>query len=185
MFPALKQFVPSSVCLKCDGCCRFKEENSSWRPKVVPEEVVQIQISGLAAEIFARNPFLPDGPRTGTVQGGHIQANACHGTEGFQCSFFKADDHTCRIFTKRPFDCQLYPFVLTREGGQPVLCVHLHCPHVQQTRFSPVFERYAEYLKDFFRRREVRDFLKENPTLVGDYALYRSELEVMFSIPLN
>ena len=30
----LKQFVPSEVCLKCKGCCRYKEADSAWRPKL-------------------------------------------------------------------------------------------------------------------------------------------------------
>ena len=51
MFSDLPQFVPQSVCLSCDGCCRFKEEQSSWRPKAVGDEKVQ---GGLAEEIFSR-----------------------------------------------------------------------------------------------------------------------------------
>ncbi|MCI0405004.1 MAG: phosphoribosylanthranilate isomerase [candidate division Zixibacteria bacterium] len=35
----LKQFVPQEVCLACDGCCRFKEDSSEWRPKVAKTEL--------------------------------------------------------------------------------------------------------------------------------------------------
>ena len=31
---SLKQFVPSEVCLKCNGCCRYKQADSVWRPKL-------------------------------------------------------------------------------------------------------------------------------------------------------
>lgn len=38
MLQNFKQFVPSNVCLSCDGCCRFKQSDSRWRPHMTKEE---------------------------------------------------------------------------------------------------------------------------------------------------
>ena len=169
MLKNLEQFVPSSVCLKCDGCCRFKESASSWRPKVSPAEKKQ---GGLAEEIFSRNSL----DRTG-----RIKTVACSGG-GYQCSFFNPQGNNCSIYQKRPFECQLYPFVLTQDNNKTVIDVHLHCPFVQETRNTPVFDRYVRYLEGYFKRKEVLDFIRENPALVGDYTNYRDELEYLFAI---
>ncbi|TBR19404.1 hypothetical protein EPO66_00745 [bacterium] len=39
----IKQFIPSSVCLKCQGCCRFAEENSAWSVKLLEGERLSLK----------------------------------------------------------------------------------------------------------------------------------------------
>lgn len=177
MLSNLRQFVPQEVCLSCDGCCRFKEETSSWRPKVGPEELA---LSSKAASKPLAELIL--GPAT-VDRNGYIKTVSCHGQH--LCSFFKQDDNTCRIYSARPFECQLYPFILSREPeGAPAIFAHINCPHIQATLGTPEFKDYVEYLKEFFTGAPVRDFLKRNPVLIGDYAAYRAELEPLFRIHL-
>lgn len=33
MFEDFPQFVPQKICLSCQGCCRFLDEKSDWRPR--------------------------------------------------------------------------------------------------------------------------------------------------------
>lgn len=173
MINPLQQFVPSDVCLQCDGCCRFKDADSSWRPRMTGEEIKQAAKKGLAAQILSKEILSPDG---------RIKTVSC-GAEHL-CSFFHPQDHTCRIYQTRPFECQLYPFVLSKETDGAGVYVHWNCPFVQEKRESEDFVRYVEYLKNFFAAAEVLNFLKRNPSLVGDYAEYREELEFMFRLPV-
>ena len=170
----LNQFVPSEVCLQCDGCCRFKEENSSWQPKMAKEEIAQLRKTGLADLILSKEIFSKDGV---------IKTVSCHGEH--LCSFFTPTDHTCRIYSGRPFECRLYPFVLTRKNRRTVISVHLMCPFVQQKRSTREFDDYVTYLKKFFQEKEVLDFLKRNPELAGDYSDYQTELEYLFDLPFG
>src|SRR5262245_56216916 len=117
MIEKLKQYVPSAICLECDGCCRFKEADSHWRPHVTSDEIQQIGASGLAAEIFAKHPFAE----------ARISATECGAGGEHLCAFFNSADSTCRIYGHRPFDCQLYPFVLVRKAPKVVVCVHMNC----------------------------------------------------------
>ena len=39
MFADLPQLVPQKICLSCQGCGRFKDARSVWRPKVAPGEL--------------------------------------------------------------------------------------------------------------------------------------------------
>lgn len=169
MLKDFEQFVPSEVCLKCDGCCRFKEENSLWRPKVSGGEKKH---GGLAEEIFSKNLLDHDG---------RIKTVSCHGGD-YQCSFFQAQSNTCGIYRQRPFECQLYPFILTKDKDKKAVDVHLNCPFVQETRNTPAFDRYVEYLQDFFKRRDVVKFLHDNPDSGGDHSHYRSEIQHMFTV---
>ena len=173
MVDPLRQFVPSEVCLRCDGCCRFKEADSSWRPRMTAEEINQAAKKGLAQKILSKEILSQDG-RLNTV--------SCAGEH--LCSFLNPKDHTCGIYQHRPFECRLYPFVLTRDTDGAGVYVHLNCPFVQEKYASADLHRYVEYLKEFFAKETVLDFLKRNPSLIGDYAEYRAELELMFPLPL-
>ena len=174
MIKEMKQFVPSQVCLGCDGCCRFKEEDSAWRPRIAPTEKKQVATKpGLAEKIFSKAKVADDG---------HLKAVACHGL--YICTFFNPEHNTCGIYHARPFDCQLYPFLLTKSDEKTVVAVHLNCPHVQEKKGSQEFQDYVSYLQEFFHRQDVVTFLQKNPSLVGDYAQYRQELEQVLELNL-
>jgi Fe-S-cluster containining protein len=162
--PVLNQFVPSHVCLKCQGCCRFKEAHSPWRPKLGAQEQV-----GLADRIT----------RPWDDQGFLKTIEDC----GNQlCQFFKKDESTCRIYHQRPFECSLYPFVLSQTPRGLNVYVHLSCPYVQDHQASLALEAYIAYLKDFFNQPSTQDFLERNKALVHDYSAFELELLFLFTI---
>jgi Fe-S-cluster containining protein len=164
---SIKQFVPSEVCLKCDGCCRFKDSDSSWRAKMSSEEVARAKALGLAEKIFSQNVIEDNNYiRTSPGCGEHF------------CSFFNSQDHTCAIYQARPFECELYPFVISQDAGGIGLYVHLNCPHVEAHHRAD--SEYVRYLKDYFARPEVIEYLQRNRSLLHDYSAYKAELEFLF-----
>ena len=174
MIKDLPQLVPPKVCLACDGCCRFKDEQSPWRPKIAQEEIKQIKNGkgSLVEKVFSsdkpfKEGFLPTDSKSGV----------CH------CAFFDLDKNACRIYGDHPFECQLYPFILTKHKEDVVICVHLNCPYVKQHRHTKIFEDYVSVLKQFFKRKEMLDFIKKNRILIGDYSAYLDELEYIFALP--
>ncbi len=169
MFKDFKQFVPSSVCLKCDGCCRFKEHDSRWRPYISQREK-----KGIAEKIL--RPQLID-------ENGKIITTAC--AQGFLCHFFNNKDNTCGIYHARPFECQLYPFVLGKENDRAVLYVHLNCPYVQEYFGTKVYIEYTEYLRGYFKTENVRRYLSQNPKILADYSSSRAELDLICELALE
>ncbi len=169
MFKDFKQFVPSSVCLKCDGCCRFKESDSRWRPYISETEKKDV-----AQKIFGSSAISPDGK---------IGTTPC--AEGFLCHFLNNKDNTCGIYYARPFECQLYPFLLGKEAENPVVYAHLNCPHIQEHFGTLVYQEYVEYLKEFFAKKNVRSFIAANPKLLTDYSSCRDELDYVCSLCLE
>jgi len=167
----VEQFVPSAVCLSCDGCCRFKEEDSAWRPKITQDEIKRKGKPDLLSEIYSKDKIDTTG---------HIKT-VCRAGHHF-CSFFTPEDNTCSVYGARPFECELYPFVLTKREGKTVVTVHHHCPFVQIKRKSTEFDNYVEYLKEFFKKKDVLEFIRMNPILAGDYPDYTEELEYLFTV---
>lgn len=151
----MKQFVPSSVCLKCDGCCNFQTADSIWRPK------------------WDKREFIDDRNYVTTIQdcGQHL------------CRFFNKADHTCRTYHDRPFECELYPFLLSKGAGGIKVYVHLACPYIQDHESDPALAEYVGYLRGFFAQAGTLDFLRRNTHLIGDYAPVQEELRHVFDIP--
>ena len=159
----LQQFVPSRVCLSCDGCCRFKEKESAWRPHVTGDEKSAFKKEDLDAT-------------------GRVKTIGCVHDGRHPCSFLEVSTGACRVYQHRPFECQLYPFVLTKKNGQTTLAVHLPCPYIQEKNRTMEFEEHVGFLKIYFQRKDVLDFLKKNPALAGEYPGCEDELETLFTV---
>ncbi|MFA4984784.1 MAG: YkgJ family cysteine cluster protein [Candidatus Omnitrophota bacterium] len=151
----IRQFVPGEVCLKCKGCCRFSEEDSIWLPALLDSE------SHLAAGAKKVNSIPWQG-------------------EGFICSFLSADDNECKIYPSRPFECQLYPFLINRKGKDLFLSVDLNCPFAAQHIGQPQFRAYQDYLKSFLAASGQAQ-ITGNPLLFESYEgvrdLFRIEIK--------
>jgi len=82
---SLKQFVPSEVCLKCNGCCRYKEADSAWRPKLGLRDQVGLADLITAGDILDAQAYIT------TIQscGEHF------------CRFLNAKDNTCGVYVNR------------------------------------------------------------------------------------
>lgn len=150
----LKQLVPSAVCLTCEGCCRYDVPDSLWRPK------------------WDKREFLDDNDYVTTIQecGKHL------------CRFLKAEDNTCRVYADRPFECALYPFVLSQNKNAVDVYLHLACPFVQDNQDTGLIEEYIHYLEQFFQAPECIAFLKRQRHLIHDYAPVAIELKYVFTI---
>ncbi len=153
----LKQFVPSSACLKCDGCCRFRLSDSPWRPKAGEQELQE-----------------------GTDSQGYVKTIPQAGHH--QCIFFNKTDNTCEIYVQRPFECALYPFVLSQTAKGLEVYAHLACPYIQDQEQSPQLQEYVTYLKEFFGLPRIRSFLEINGSLLHDYTSFQQELKFLFTI---
>ncbi len=172
MLNGLKQFVPSSVCLACDGCCRFKEKDSVWRPRITQEEIARKNKPDLLSVIYAKENVDAQG---------YLKTTSC-GDGPHLCSFFSAPENACTIYDARPFECRLYPFVLIKKDNCAAIAAHHACPFIQEKRHDDQFEKYVGYLKGFFEKKEVREFLKRNPSMAGEYKDYENELEYLFTV---
>ena len=136
----IKQFVPSDFCLKCRGCCRFKEANSVWNPCLLDEEI----------QLLMDKPGIP----AATISiDRRIQSIANPDGVDFLCPFLETLDNKCKIYNTRPFECQLYPVLLNLRKGKVLLTVDLNCPYVEEQINSQQAKDYILYLTNYLNSK--------------------------------
>lgn len=151
----IKQFVPQEVCLKCQGCCRFKEPDSVWLPCLLDGEIQGFLDKKIPPAIISVDRKIQPLPNlTG---------------ESFICAFFDAQNNKCKIYDFRPFECQVYPFLINLRGKKVILTVDLNCPYIKENLNSKVFKEYADYLTSFLNSPKQIKILKDNPQLLRAY----------------
>lgn len=157
----IPQFVPSDVCLKCEGCCRFDLTQSDWRPKIGESE----------SEFFSKESF-DDQSMVKAVD----REALCH------CIYFDSNKNACKIYDGRPFECQLYPFLLMEEDDKAWIGLHLACPHIQDHLGSEVLKNFIQELQTYTQSLEFITFLSQNPSVFRDYSDYKDEIEKLFCL---
>jgi Fe-S-cluster containining protein len=103
-------------------------------------------------------PRLLDGEKEATG----IQEVTARGKEGaLRCEFLQEGSHHCSIYSQRPFECRLYPFLIVPgTGGTLDLSAHLGCPFVLAMAERAEFKDYLKYLLTLFEGQEVQAMLK-------------------------
>jgi Fe-S-cluster containining protein len=80
----------------------------------------------------------------------------------FRCRSLNAEENTCAIYTSRPFECRLYPFVLNRRDFRFFLSVDPQCPYIAEQENGKPFKAYAARLAAYLQTAEARAILREN-----------------------
>lgn len=151
----IKQFVPESACLKCQGCCRFKEIDSVWTPCLLEEEIQDLLDKDIpSAYINMQKKIRPVPNPKG---------------EGFVCAFFDPGSNKCRIYALRPFECQLYPFLINLRDKKVILTVDLNCPYLKENMGKKEFKEYVNYLSAYLNSPKQLEMLKDNPQIIQAY----------------
>lgn len=159
----LKQFVPESVCLSCDGCCRYAERESNWSPLFLFEEIVELTEKNIVPScLFTHGHTRLKGPAKIDL----IEQNG-----QFFCPCFDIKGKKCKIYSCRPLDCQLYPFVLTRKDNKVYLAVDEKCHYMRQIKETKPMKDYIQYLIKFFASKKMERLLKDNPEFIQEYPL--------------
>jgi Fe-S-cluster containining protein len=151
----IKQFVPEEFCLKCLGCCRFKEQDSVWAPCLLEEEAQDLMDKDIPAAYISSQRkimLLPDGQE-----------------DNFVCPFLEAKENKCKIYSLRPFECQLYPFLINLRQKRVLLTVDLNCPYLKEKINTPGFKEYVEYLTSYLNSPQQLRRLKDNPQVLQAY----------------
>lgn len=161
----IKQFVPQEFCLKCRGCCRFKEANSVWSPCLLDEELQELVDK-------------PGIPAASISIDRRIQPVANPRGEDFICPFLETLDNKCKIYIIRPFECQLYPFLINFRKGKVLLTVDLNCPYVYEQINSQQAKEYIAYLTEYLNSGPQRTMLKDNPQIIQAYEEVREVAEL-------
>lgn len=155
------QWVPSSVCLECRGCCRYSQSSGVWLPFFLYGEITELVNSNiLPCGLFSHaNVYQGRGGRIQAVKSG----------DHFFCPCFDVERNACKIYAQRPLDCQLYPFLLARKGDEAFLAVDKKCPHVALNRQAAEWNSYLAYLRPVLESDAFLSLIQKDPDIVADY----------------
>ena len=156
----LEQIVPSKVCLSCDVCCRFLEQDSFLAPIFTETEMEEAIGGGVEAHLFRP-----------TADGKSAQIKLIPNGDMYICPCFNPETSECTIYPIRPLDCQIYPFALmyNQEQTQVVLGVDMICPYSETEIQTEAFQRYIDYMADFVESDPVVESVAANWQLIGPY----------------
>lgn len=160
----IKQFIPQGFCLKCQGCCRFKEADSVWAPCLLDTEIQELLDKDIPPALISINRRIAPVPDPAQ--------------DGFICPFLGPSDNKCKIYESRPLECQLYPFLVNLRSNKVLLTVDLNCPYAKENLKTGRFKEYTEYLAAFLNAPEQVRALKNNPQIIQAYEKVLDILEL-------
>lgn len=155
---ALPQIVPESWCMKCKICCRFPDTVDVQTPAWSSLESEWAKKTGGSVSWFQPMEGSPSlGPKLQPC--GH----------GFRCPAFHEESNGCTIYSVRPLDCRLYPFVLTTDASSSkvVLSMDTKCPYIQEHGSDLQTLAYAQELARYLETPVGVEYLKQNPHIIG------------------
>jgi len=100
--------------------------------------------------------------------------------DGFICAFLEPENNKCKIYGFRPFECQLYPFLINLRKKKVILTVDLNCPYTQEKMHSQEFKEYVEYLSAYLNSPDQLEILKDNPHILQAYEDVLDVVELNF-----
>ncbi len=159
----VKQFVPQIECLSCDGCCRYSQKQTVWAPLFLFDEIVDLTARNIVpCCLFTHvDSHAGDSARIDLIEADGGQ---------FLCPCFGLNTNKCKIYADRPFDCQLYPFLLAREQDKAYLAVDENCPYIKKTGISTKsMKDHVRYLVEFFSSENIVKVIKGNPKMIQEY----------------
>jgi Fe-S-cluster containining protein len=155
----IKQFVPEEACLHCQGCCRFVQEDSSWVPSLLNEEIEHFLNQGAAVALITPQKKLKIVPFPKQ--------------KVYLCSLFNYEENKCKVYDSRPLECQLYPFLLCAKGKEVYLAADSNCPFLKEKNKTREFKEYSQYLISLLQNPPYAELLRNNPHIIQPYAEVR------------
>ncbi|MBN1913583.1 MAG: YkgJ family cysteine cluster protein [Candidatus Omnitrophica bacterium] len=153
--------------MKCQGCCRFRESDSVWLPCLLEEEIQDLLDKNIPAVSISIER--------------KIQPVANPKGDGFICAFFDIAANECKIYESRPFECQLYPFLLNLRDKSVILTVDLNCPYLTDKLNTPEFKKYTQELVAYLNAPKQISLLKNNPHILQAYEDLGKTIELKLS----
>ncbi|MDD5617971.1 MAG: YkgJ family cysteine cluster protein [Candidatus Omnitrophica bacterium] len=177
----LKQLVPEEFCLSCDVCCRFADLHTIWSPLFTDKEIKHLVEKDILPALLFTLPS-DSASKNKTKQHKTQRINLLEHKDYFICPCFNPGDSKCKIYDNRPFECVIYPFLLTRKNNKFYLAADKKCPYLGNLKEDEI-KSYAEYLKKELQKDKNKTFLKNNPELFTDYPA--TDLELFFPLKLD
>lgn len=161
----MKQIIKHEQCLRCRECCRFRADRLYFAPLFTQDEIESIRQTGADMPEFV--PFQgSDKVFQIKLQPAQIKDPVYE----YVCPFLDEANYVCTIYEQRPFDCQVWPFIVMREAGRKILAHFTgeSCLALDEVDAAD-FAEYRDYFAALIRSEKYRDMLTRFPELVWEH----------------
>jgi Fe-S-cluster containining protein len=152
----IKQILSSKICLQCQGCCRFAHSDSVWTPALLNEDIQGLLENNIPPALISSDKKIHPVPDAGK--------------DNFVCALLNTSDNQCKIYSFRPFECQLYPFIINLKNKKVFLACDLNCPFAKENLNTQGFKKYTHYLVNLLNSPLHLKILKGNPQIIQEYS---------------
>ncbi len=152
--------------MECQGCCRFAQFDTIWSPCLLNEEIPELLKNNFPPSLISKDKKI----RLVTYPGENKSA----------CSLFNPQNNKCKIYSFRPFECQLYPFLISQKEKKVFLALDLKCPFIKDNLETQGLKEYIQYLIDFLNSPLGLNILRNNSHIIQEYpeVLNLAELKI-------
>ena len=138
----IRQYVSGDFCLSCLGCCRYNCNPSIWVPHLLEEEKKALNLQKIKPILYHQS---------------------------YICCFLNPANNLCQIYTKRPLECRLYPFLLNYCDNKIYLSLALNCPNRLIRTDTKEFKIYFNYLIRYLQKPSILKILSKNRQIFTSY----------------
>jgi len=165
----LKEIIPKKYCFSCNVCCRFLNKDAGLAPLFLPREI--------SPKI---KPYLD--------KKGRVKLKPCH--DMHICPFFNPEKNICSIYSRRPFDCQLYPFsiMFDEKREKVILGIDKKCPFATNPENENLIKNYFHYLVELLEKKESAHLISKNPLFISNFqedVIQFSRLDTLTKLIIN
>lgn len=142
--------IPNNLCLSCDVCCRFPDADSPLAPLFLPHEI---------------------GPSIKPYLNTSCCVKLKRSIDIYTCPFFNAKNNKCTIYSKRPFDCRIYPFAIMfdKDHKKIVLGIDTKCPFAQDNKNEAFIKKWSDKLISLLEDKKHAKLIAQNPSFIGHF----------------
>ena len=157
------QIISSKDCKGCnDKCCRFAPHLLRFSPIFTEEEFNKVVKKSFSRGLFKK------------VSKDIYQLRLRKKEEGHYICPFLTEDDKCSIQKIKPYECEIWPFILMRGKGKNRNKVYLmideanECHAIEKASKEKI-KKYIKYLKKYLESGRTIKLFRKYPKVISDY----------------
>jgi len=161
----VKTITKSHHCIACRECCKFLKDEIDFAPLFTSDEIKKIEYK-INKDNFSKF-FQQHNNSKNVFQIKLIKSKK--DKKFYVCPFLNEKNHFCGIYKNVPFDCKIWPFMLTKSKDKKnihLVCFEkCYCPSIKKIK-DKEFEDYKKYIINLLKSKKYIAMIKKFPDLV-------------------
>lgn len=168
----MKIITKSKDCFTCQSCCKFYKEEEYFAPVFTDTELEALPQEYRQTADFKQHKKSKNVFRVSLIPSKKEKMLLV-------CPFFDEEKQLCSIYFTRPFDCQLWPVVLTKSRKPKIININIakkgYCPSLKN-KSKKSGDDYYKYIIKHLNSKKITAQLLKYPSLVWGYESFTEKI---------